>query len=254
MCVYLLPWLIASFLVPVFIISSLFLSFVSVSVFGCSCLLSTAFTILRLLLSFVCFYIWSTSFFPYFPLSLCLLLCSVWLWESWNYSTAVSGLELWGGRPKSRMLDHQENSWSHGTLTGESFQNASSLAPRPGPTQRPTISSTRSSYQIISKLETQSCPLADMLPKSIPSSQTHQNTSLGVALPSKGDKIKLHPPEHSATVPSVRKPAQDTDPSPPTEGRLHTIRGTTTWILQKGYPKYSKSNKIKRQKTMQQMK
>jgi len=43
-----------------------------------------------------------------------------------------------------------------------------------------------------------------------------------------GGQDQAPPTRTQATVPSIRKPAQDTDPSPPTEGRLHTIRGSTT--------------------------
>ena len=62
------------------------------------------------------------------------------------------------------------------------------------------------------------------------------------------------PTRTQAPVPSTRKPTQATEPTSPTGGRHQKQQELITWSLQKGDPKQSKLNKMRRQRNMQQMK
>ena len=52
----------------------------------------------------------------------------------------------------------------------------------------------------------------------------------------------------------TRKPWQATRPTPPTERNLHNKEEPQTSSIQKGHPKHSNLNKMKRQRNIQQVK
>ena len=52
----------------------------------------------------------------------------------------------------------------------------------------------------------------------------------------------------------TRKPLQATSPTPPTESNLHNKEEPQTSSIQKGHPKQSNLNKMKRQRNIQQVK
>ena len=52
----------------------------------------------------------------------------------------------------------------------------------------------------------------------------------------------------------TRKPWQATRPTPPTERNLHNKEEPQTSRIQKGHPKHSNLNKMKRQRNIQQVK
>ena len=63
------------------------------------------------------------------------------------------------------------------------------------------------------------------------------------------------PPTRTPTQASLtRKPWQATRPIPPTGRNLHNKEKPQTSSLQKGYPKHSNLNKMKRQRNIQQVK
>ena len=62
------------------------------------------------------------------------------------------------------------------------------------------------------------------------------------------------PTRTQAPVPSIRKPTQATEPASTTGGRHHKQWELQTCSLQKGDAKHSKLNKMRRQRSMQQMK
>ena len=111
------------------------------------------------------------------------------------------------------------------------------------------------SCQSISKTEIQLFPLAERLPKTIPSPQTSQNTLLSWHCPS--ERQEPAPPTRSqAQVLPTRKPSQATVPNHSWRADF-TIKRNYNPLdssLQKGDPKHSKLNKMKKQKNMQQMK
>ena len=105
------------------------------------------------------------------------------------------------------------------------------------------------SHQTISKTGTQPYPLADRLPKVIPSPQTSQNTPVDKALPFReNDPAPLT--RTQALVPPTGNHRKALVPPYPLE-HIPPIRGTMT--CRKEAPN-SKSNKMKRQRNMPQMK
>ena len=61
------------------------------------------------------------------------------------------------------------------------------------------------------------------------------------------------PPTRTETqAPPTRKSWQATNPTPPTGSRLHNKEEPWTFSLQKGYPKHSNLNKMKRQRSIHQ--
>ena len=63
------------------------------------------------------------------------------------------------------------------------------------------------------------------------------------------------PPTRTQTqAPTTRKPWQVTSPTPPTGSRLHNEEEPWNSSLQRGYPKHSNLNKMKKQRNSQQIK
>ena len=65
--------------------------------------------------------------------------------------------------------------------------------------------------------------------------------------------MQLHLPEQTQTS-LTRKPWQATSPTPPTESNLHNKEEPQTSSLQKGHPKHSNLNKMKKQRNNQKVK
>ena len=123
---------------------------------------------------------------------------------------------------------------------------------RPSPPQRPQASELHISGQNFSKIGTQFCPLADMLPKAIPSQQTAQHTTgYGIAL--QRNKIQLHQPEQRPKSPKLGS-LHNHWSNLTHGGRLHNYEKLRPSSLQKGDPKHSKLSETKRQINMQQLK
>ena len=107
--------------------------------------------------------------------------------------------------------------------------------------------------QTTSKTGTQPHPLAKRLPKIIIRPQTPQNTPPDVELPTRKTRSSLiH--QNTRTSPSTRKPTQPTKPTLANGDRHQKQRELRTCTLQKGDPKHSKLNKMRRQRNSQQMK
>ena len=80
-------------------------------------------------------------------------------------------------------------------------------------------------------------------------------TQKGSPLSSKGERRDPAPPTRALTWASLTmKPWQATRPTPPTGRNLYNKKEPQTSSIQKGHPKHSNLNKMKRQRNIQKVK
>ena len=76
----------------------------------------------------------------------------------------------------------------------------------------------------------------------------------GHFIPLEREEIQLYPPEHQRKLPSPGNLDKPLIQPHPQEGTFHNIEEPQTSSIQKGHPKHSNINKMKRQRNIQQVK
>ena len=147
-----------------------------------------------------------------------------------------------------------EKSWLQGTLTNK--RSAKSLHTYTETNHHPRANKFQSkTYHTNSAATQEHSPECQYTgcPKSHRTHTPISKLTTGHSIALQREEIQLHPPDtDKASLTS--KPQQTKHPAPPTGRKLHNKKEPQTTRIQKGHPKHSNLNKMKRQRNTQQVK
>ena len=187
----------------------------------------------------------------YFTINLDVL-SSVLYWWRILEATVRRRLKARGRRLNSRTSEHQRTPDSRDHYWTRAHPKASIPTLKPNSTQEPTSSKARHIMLILqqSRNTALSIKIQDAQSHTKPIDTSRLTTGHFIALQRK--EVQLHSWLTQASL--TRKPWQVASPTPTKGSNLHNKKELQTSSIQKGHPKHSNLNKVKRQRNIHQVK
>ena len=158
-------------------------------------------------------------------------------------------LKTRGRRLKSKTWEHQKTTHSREHQSTRAHPKASIPTLKPSSTQEPT--STRARYTMLILQQHRNIALSINIQASQSHTKPIDTSKLYWTLHCTSERRNPAPPTRTQTQASLtRKPWQATHPTPSTGRNLHNKEEPQTFSIEKGHPKYTNLNKMKRQRNI----